>query len=188
MTCVKQGSKSEASSSINKWWQKFCFQLQVWERIPILWDNLDSETNFTTYWPVALGFHPKYPVFPCNKTRYCVYIHRVNITGFMVYGYWFMKKASMPFKKKQLFVQSESVNLSIKNRVLFFSDNYNLKVETLSNPTHCICLILKWEEAQDIAGVIQLISYKRYSFKEDYLSIPWCTGSCGYLFHEIPGR
>ena len=36
---------------------------------------------------------------------------------------------------------------------------------------------------------IQLISYKRYleCFNGDYLSIPEGTGSCGYLFHEIPG-
>ena len=26
------------------------------------------------------------------------------------------------------------------------------------------------------------------SFNRDYLSIPKGTGSCGYLFHEIPGR
>ena len=25
-----------------------------------------------------------------------------------------------------------------------------------------------------------------HSFNEDYLSIPKCTGSCGYLFHKIP--
>ena len=36
---------------------------------------------------------------------------------------------------------------------------------------------------------IQLISYKMYfihSFNGEYLSFPKCTGSCGYLFHEIP--
>ena len=35
--------------------------------------------------------------------------------------------------------------------------------------------------------LLQMISYKRYSFNGDYLSIPKCTGSSGYLFHEIPG-
>ena len=35
--------------------------------------------------------------------------------------------------------------------------------------------------------LIQLISYKRYLFNGVYLSIPKGTGSCGYLFHEIPG-
>ena len=25
-----------------------------------------------------------------------------------------------------------------------------------------------------------------HSFNEGYISIPWCTGSCGYLFHETP--
>ena len=41
-----------------------------------------------------------------------------------------------------------------------------------------------------IANVhLQLISYKRsvHSFNGDYLSIAEGTGSCGYLFHEIPG-
>ena len=33
--------------------------------------------------------------------------------------------------------------------------------------------------------VIQLISYKRYSFNRDYLSILVHTGTWGYLFHEI---
>ena len=37
---------------------------------------------------------------------------------------------------------------------------------------------------------IQLISYKRYlectRIQGDYLPIPKCTVSCGFLFHEIP--
>ena len=36
---------------------------------------------------------------------------------------------------------------------------------------------------------LKLISNKGsvHSFNGDYLSIPEGTGSCGYLFHEIPG-
>ena len=34
-----------------------------------------------------------------------------------------------PLPKKQLFVQSHSVNLRTKNRVPFFAENWNLKVE-----------------------------------------------------------
>ena len=26
-------------------------------------------------------FDPKYPIFPCNKTRCCAYTHRVKING-----------------------------------------------------------------------------------------------------------
>ena len=40
----------------------------------------------------------------------------------------------MPLKKKKkLFVQIHSVNLSTKNCVLFFAENWNLKVEAVSN-------------------------------------------------------
>ena len=37
----------------------------------------------------------------------------------------------MPFPKNQLFVLSPSVNLSAKNRVLFFAEKWNLKVEAV---------------------------------------------------------
>ena len=32
---------------------------------------------------------------------------------------------------------------------------------------------------------VQLISYSWYLVNGDYISIPKCTGCCGYLFHEI---
>ena len=37
-----------------------------------------------------------------------------------------------PFPTKMLYVQSHSVNLSTKNRVLFFAENWNLKVEVVT--------------------------------------------------------
>ena len=39
---------------------------------------------------------------------------------------------NMPLTKSQLFVQSHSVNLSTKNRVLFFAKKWNSKVEAVS--------------------------------------------------------
>ena len=50
----------------------------------------------------------------------------------------------------------------------------------------------KWAEGGG-GSDLQLISYKMYlectliQWRLQYISIPECTGSSGYLFHEIPG-
>ena len=38
---------------------------------------------------------------------------------------------NMPFTKKNLFEQSQSVDLCTENRVLFFEENWNLKVKAV---------------------------------------------------------
>ena len=50
----------------------------------------------------------------------------------------------MPLEKEMLFVQSYSVNLSTKNRVLFFAENWNLKVKAVfAGFIHTISTALK---------------------------------------------
>ena len=44
----------------------------------------------------------------------------------------YLKESLYTFSKNQLFVQSHSVNLRIKNRVLFFTINFKVTVEAVS--------------------------------------------------------
>ena len=47
----------------------------------------------------------------------------------------------MPFPKKQLFIQSHSVDLCTENRALFFEENWNLKVKAVCNAKSIFFLV-----------------------------------------------
>ena len=44
-------------------------------------------TPSLSYYCFHIQVYPKYPFFLCNKTRYCIYIHRVKITVFFYIRY-----------------------------------------------------------------------------------------------------
>ena len=51
-----------------------------------------------------------------------------------------------------------------------------------------LCFYLCFESSctKPPADFIKKGTWSVHSFNGEYLSIPKCTGSCGYLFHEIP--